>query len=551
MNTNLNYFKKFSSYKEELNDNNNVWSYTRVSSKKQFDTNGSIENQKIAAELYSNKHGYKITRTFGETYESAKGDFTRKEFKRLISEVKKAKKKPFAIMIYKMSRFSRTGANAIGLVSELINAHNVHLIEVSSNKDSSTPRGELDIIESLQYARKENIERLEFTLPGMTRHVRNGNWLGKAPRGYDHYGPRVKNPKFISGKQRLELNEEGKLIKKAWKWKLKGVTDSEIMTRLDKHGFKIIKQSLSAMWRNPFYCGIQTNSLLKGEAVKGNWKALVSLEDFRIINQILDGNNNTGYTKVKYCEDRPLQSHLYCGICGTKMTGYKAKKKYDYYKCQNKKCSCKDLNAKTPPKSFRTGLNDLFEDYLSQFCLDDKFVAVFREQMKLTINERNRESIELESSLNKQLKVLESKLENIERRYVLEGLSIGLYHKYKAELEDQIGAINREKQNLGLTISNLDKKIEKCIYITKNISDYWAYSGIENKLRVQKLVFPSGFVIDPLKRRYRTTEINSVFSIITSIVMGRGAKSKNSPSDLDDESCLVAGTGLEPVTFGL
>ena len=158
----LDYFKKFSSYKEEQNTNKNVWLYTRVSSKEQFETNGSIKNQKTAAAVLATNKSYEITNTFGGTYESAKGDFTRKEFKRLISEVKKAKQKPFAIMIYKMSRFSRTGASAIGLVSELINVHGVHLIEVSTNKDTTTPRGEHEIIESLQYARKENIERLRL-----------------------------------------------------------------------------------------------------------------------------------------------------------------------------------------------------------------------------------------------------------------------------------------------------------------------------------------------------------------------------------------------------
>ena len=548
---NLEYFKKYSSYKEEQNNNKNVWLYTRVSSKKQFDTNGSIENQKLAAELKAEEKKYTITRTFGDTYESAKGDFTRKEFKRLISEVSKAKKKPFAIMIYKMSRFSRTGANAIGLVSKLINTHNVHLIEVSTNKDSTTPRGELEIIESLQYARKENIERLEATLPGMTAHVKNGNLLGKAPRGYDHYGPRVKNPKFISGIQRLEINNEGKLLKKAWKWKFNGKPDYEIRKKLAKYGINISKQFISAMWRNPFYCGIQTNSLLKGGAVKGNWKPLITLEVFRVINETLEGNSNTGYTKSNFSIGRPLQSHLYCGNCDTKMTGYKAKKKYDYYKCQNKLCICKDLNANSTPKSFKTGLNDLFNEYITQFTLDIKYIEIFREQIKLTINSKNKEAAILEKSFNKQIIELKTKIDDIERRYVVEGMAIGLYMKYKAEFEDKIEVINREKSKLGLTISNLNKKIDRCVDVAKNVSNYWAFSPLEDKLRLQKLMFPSGIVIDPIKRQYRTTKVNSVFSIIASISSDRESKSKNAPSDSDDASCLVAGTGLEPVTFGL
>ena len=36
-----------------------------------------------------------------------------------------------------------------------------------------------------------------------------------------------------------------------------------------------------------------------------------------------------------------------------------------------------------------------------------------------------------------------------------------------------------------------------------------------------------------------------------SISRDNSGKSKNASPDLDDASCLVAGTGLEPVTFGL
>ncbi|WP_417364476.1 recombinase family protein [Galbibacter sp.] len=546
----LDYFKKYSSYKEEQNNNKNVWLYTRVSSKDQFETNGSIENQKNAANLLA-QNKYVITKTFGGTYESAKGDFTRKEFNRLISEVKKAKHKPFAILIYKMSRFSRTGGSAIGLVNKLINVHGVHLIEVSTNKDTTTPRGEYEIIESLQYARKENIERLEYTIPGMIAFLKKGNWLGKAPRGYDHYGDRVKNIEFKAESQKLEINYEGRLLKKAWKWKLKDIPDYKICKKLEALELIISKQSLSEMWRKPFYCGINTNSLLKGEAIKGNWKSIVSKEDFRIINDRLDGNRNTGYTKSKFCEDRPLQSDLYCGNCGTKMTGYKAKKKYDYYKCQNKSCTCRDMNAKSSKKSLRTGLNDLFEDYLSQYCLDRKFVEVFKAQMKLIIADKNKESIELESSLNKQLKELGVQKDNLERKYAFDNLKPELFDKFDKELTGKIEALNVEKSKLGISISNLNKKIEKCVEVTQNISDYWKHGSIENKVRVQKLVFPSGIVIDPKNLQYRTSEVNSVFSVISSIVIGKGAKSKNASSNLDDASRLVAGTGLEPVTFGL
>ena len=114
----LDYFKQFIAKDEtEINVNRAVWSYTRVSSKEQFEQNSSVDRQKDANRKYALDRGFSIVEEFGGTYESAKTDFTRKEFSRLIEKVKRSRKKPYAILVFKMSRFSRSGGNAIGLVS--------------------------------------------------------------------------------------------------------------------------------------------------------------------------------------------------------------------------------------------------------------------------------------------------------------------------------------------------------------------------------------------------------------------------------------------------
>jgi DNA invertase Pin-like site-specific DNA recombinase len=68
----LNDFKKYSKYKEKQDLNNVVWSYTRVSSKEQYENNSSLRNQKEKARIYSEENGYLIANEFGGTYESAK-----------------------------------------------------------------------------------------------------------------------------------------------------------------------------------------------------------------------------------------------------------------------------------------------------------------------------------------------------------------------------------------------------------------------------------------------------------------------------------------------
>jgi len=336
----LNSFKKFAKGGEKTKEvNRSVMIYTRVSSKEQA-TNYSLDNQEIAAVAYAKKYGYIITQKFGGTYESASGDFTRKEFSRLIKEVKKAKKKPFAILIFIMSRFSRTGGNAIAMASELVDGLGVNLIEVSTGDSTITERGKLEIYNKLLKAREETLNKLEVSIPGMTRFLEAGNWLGNVPKGYDHFGPRVNDINKVRKTQEIKLNGEGRLLQKAWEWKLSGDRDFIIKEKLKTLGFIFSKQQLSNIWKNPFYCGVCVHKMLNGKAVRGNWEKMVSEDDFMLVQEILSGNRQ-GYKQEKGNEARPLNGHVYCNECGSKMVGYEVKKKkLHYYKCQ----SCKGIS---------------------------------------------------------------------------------------------------------------------------------------------------------------------------------------------------------------
>ena len=55
------------------------------------------------------------------------------------------------------------------------------------------------------------------------------------------------------------------------------------------------------------------------------------------------------------------------------------------------------------------------------------------------------------------------------------------------------------------------------MFIVHTKQSYGASGSIENKVKLQKLLFPSGIVIEPVKRQYRTSKVNSVFSLILSI----------------------------------
>ena len=115
----LNEFKQFIRKKENIKivTNKIVWNYTRVSTSPQMD-NFSLENQEEAANKLAVERGYKIERTFGQRDESAASDDDRKEFNEFLSTLRKARVKPYAVLVWTMSRFSRTGGGGVGIYGQ-------------------------------------------------------------------------------------------------------------------------------------------------------------------------------------------------------------------------------------------------------------------------------------------------------------------------------------------------------------------------------------------------------------------------------------------------
>lgn len=547
---NLEAFKKYSTYREVQQVKEEVWSYTRVSSKEQFKSNNSLQNQQNYAKNFVTENGFKLAFEFGGTYESAKGDFTRKEFNNMIAEVRRAKKKPYAILIYKMSRFSRSGSGGISVVHELVDELGVHLIETYTGLSTATPRDKNLILSKLVEAERENIERLEITVPGMKNFLRAGNWLGNAPLGYDHHGPRVKDINRLSNEQKLILNEDGQLLKKAWKWKLEGMRDYEIIQKLTVLGLKITKQKLSDVWRKPFYCGVNTHRMLEGEAIQGNWEPMISKADFLRVQDILQ-NNNVGYQVTAINENRPLTGFITCSCCGNKLTSYEVKAKgLHYYTCQ-KKCEGSTMNAISSIRSVKAGMNDLFAELLVNYQLDENLLPAFKQQLSNTIAVFNAENSDEEKRLRKSVSMLEERKGMLEKKHIFEGLPKATYDKYLMEIERDIFEKNQELQKVGLKISNQNEVIEKCVSIGQSISKYWVSSEINMKLRIQKMVFPSGLVIDAKNRQYLTNDVNLVFKKIPVLSRETEEQKKDASSKIPDASCLVAGTRLERATFGL
>jgi site-specific DNA recombinase len=537
-------FGSFLKRKEvEVKQNNDVWIYTRVSTKDQ-DANYSLINQREAAHAYSKQMGYTITHQAGGTYESASGDYTRREFSELIKKVNLSRKRPFAILVYTMSRFSRTGGGGIALAYELVDKMKVNLIEVSSGKGTVTEEGKLEIYAGLINAKRENLDRLKVTRPGMVKFAMEGNRFGAAPRGYDLHGPRTGREGRWCAKQKLVINEVGRKLQLAWKWKIDGEIDRIISEKLAALGVDMTVKQLNEMWNKPFYCGINVSKLCDNP-VRGNWEPIVSQGDFLTLKRRREMARRLGKKQSKLPAHRPLQHFLRCSECNGLMTGYEVKdRKLHYYTCQE--CKGATMNAKTSYK--RTGAHELFQDLLAQYELPRALTTPFKYQLKRTYEILNQESTDHIKMLRVQLDQETEKLKLLSTKFIYEGLDKSIYDEFKRNHEAKILEIQNNIDETQVQISNIDNYLSASADILTNLCKYWAFDDLKIKQKIQKLVFPNGLVLDAKKGQYLTSEINSVFQIKSDLIRVAEEKKMDISNNFIEMSTLRADEGTRTPT---
>lgn len=528
-------FSRFAKQGSNLNvASNNCVIYTRVSTKEQSENNQSLETQKKYCEELSKKKALNIVEYFGGTYESAKDD-DRKEFNRMFKFILNKNNKINFIVVYSLDRFSRSGGNAINL-SEKLGRQGIQIISVTQQVETTTPSGKFQESMFMMFSKFDNDMRRDKTLTGMIEMLKNGFWPTKAPVGYSHVSGK-------KGAERIIINDKGVFIKKAFLWKAnEQLPNNEIILRLSKLGFEVSKQGLNEVLKNPFYCGILSHNLLKGEVVKSKHPAIVSEEIFLRANEI-KSSGHIGYKQSKVNENLPLKKFVKCDVCGTSYAGYlvKAKGLY-YYKCNRTGCKCND-NAQA--------MHEQFLNLLEKFHVEEKMISPMKQAMVSAFHKMCRQKTDESKLYRTHLKQIEDGVEKLEERFALGDIDRPMFEKFMAKYALEKTEIERSIGQTEINLSNLEKYIQFTLQLCSKLPSMWASGSIDQKIKLQNLIFPEGILYNREKRSYRTTRINSLFASIPLPARDSGKK-KNGPSKkFSAKSAWVAGARLELTTFGL
>lgn len=506
--------------------------YTRVSGKEQ-EEGYSLDTQKRECEEFASKNGYEIMGHFGGTYESAKND-ERKEFNRMLQFIKRSKTKVSYIVVYMLDRFSRSGANAI-YIKEQLKSQGIYIQSVKQPIDGSTSSGDFQQNIHMIFSHYDNQLRKERCMAGTREALMRGVWCAHTPIGYDKV--------VVNGETTLVVNSTGKLLRKAFYWKVnENLSSEQCRERLANLGLKVSHQKLSTIFRNPFYCGMISHNLLEGRLVEGKHEKLISKEIFLKVNEI-QNKNSYGYKQTPEQINVPLKVFVRCEKCGVGLTGYVVKRKnLWYYKCRSKGC-CVNKSSEA--------LNGLFESVLTDYTLDPQYAGLMAELLKTEFDERTRDNEETVRLLKEQYQEISRKLDRLEERFMSEEITKELYLKYAEKHKEEQVKIQRDLQQFELGSSNPEDCARLIVGYAQDLRKMWLSGDYVDRQKLQNYLFPAGIPYNKEKGLVRTNDYNSVFLWIAHKQGELGQKKCGIPSLNLDDAALVAGDGFEPTTFGL
>ena len=474
----------------------NCYIWTRVSTKYQEENGGSLDDQKCRCEKYAKDNGYIIKGYFGGTHESARTPGTL--IHQMISAVKKDKTVKY-IIVNQADRFSRNAGQAINILNDL-KTRDIIVVEASTGLDTSTPEGIMMMQFKLSLAQWDNTNRTNKFVSGRKHCMENGVWCGKRPFGYDKQGKSI-NATFT-------INATGKLIQKAFKWKLQGVDNFHIMDRLSAMGLNLSKQKLHKILTNPFYAGKIQSKFTAGVIVNGKHPALIPWTEFLRVQDILSGRTGV-YKHQKETPQFPLKRHIRCAYDGTPMTAYTVKKKkIDYYKCNEKGCR-NNISAKK--------VHTLYEELLNKYSIPVVLNKIFCKVIRDILTQSDIERQETLSVLKRQNSEIKNRIKACKVKYGSGDIDEDIYAVTMESLQDKLAKNELELSKVKENLSNHDKTIQNIASTCCMLGSLWRNAETELSEKIQNLLFPNGILWDKEKGDYRTIEENAALSLMKRI----------------------------------
>ncbi len=511
--------------------------YVRVSTDEQADRGYSQRNQEEMLRKYCDINAVEVRHVIYEDH-SAK-TFNRPQWKKLLADLKKHKNKTDLLLFTKWDRFSRNAGDAYQMISTLRKL-GVEPQAIEQPLDLSIPENKMMLAFYLAAPEVENDRRALNTFHGMRRARKEGRYMGIAPIGYIN---RVKEDgtKYIAFDQ-----PEASILKWAFEELSKGIFNTEQVLHMAKEkGLKAGKNHFWRAIRNPLYCGKIEVPKYKDEErtlVRGQHEALISEMLFYKVQDVLDGRSRKYLPKALSAKPFPLRGFFICPDCGKILTGSISKGRHKYYPYYHCSAGCRyRINSETA--------NAIFIQNLKKYVPIPEIKNIYANVIGDCYKEQIKDVLEEKTKIISQIKDYETRISNARDLLATKQIDPSDYREMKSDYGEMVRRLELKLSGIDDENKDIEELLKNGVENLMKLNEYYENGNWIESRDLLGSIFPENFTIS--ENGFRTARVNEVVHLIYSINRLIGLNKKGAKKKFSSLSQLVAGTGLEPVTFGL
>ncbi len=505
--------------------------YVRVSTDEQAEKGYSLSHQEERIRMYCQHQNIEIVGFYKEDH-SAK-TFNRPAFIQLLAFLKKRKAADLLLFL-KWDRFSRNAGDAYGMINQLSRL-GVEPQAIEQPLDLSVPENKIMLAFYLAAPEVENDRRSLNTIAGMRRALKEGRYCTTAPRGYRNTRDENNKPIIVPG-------NHAKIVQ----WIFESVgnrlhSPRDVWRLAAKKGFKINRNNIYYLLRNPIYMGRIIVPAYKDEDVKlvrGIHEPLVSEKLFYDVQYVLNGKKRTMPTVCKAKEELPLRNFLKCPECGRNLSGSASSGnggKYFYYHCFS---PCK--------VRFKAEIvNEKFLDALDTITANDQVVRLYEKILGLapsTAEEKGSGKGAVEALIEKH----QHRIANAQQLMLDGEISAADYRAIKSRYEPEIQNLQQTQVQNAEANKSVTKHWRGAMKLLKYLRYYYEKAALPVKQMLIGSIISEKMVFE--KNNYRTIPWVNVIPLICRPGAGFGEKEKGLTSKFRSQPyrCPRKGSNLGP-----
>ena len=453
----------------------------RVSSREQEREGFSLEVQEEGLERYAAQAGGEIVKFFKIAETASKGE-QRKTFRELIAY---AKKNAFALdglLFYKVDRASRNLFDYVEL-ERLESEYNLPFISVSQPTEN-TPAGRMmrRTLANMAsfYTEQQSVDVRE----GLSRRVREGWFVGKAPYGYRNIRK--------DGRGVVEVDQEAAAnVKRIYQLYAYENMTLDVVTEQMNSESRVFRLSQPNFPRGSIYNILRDRSYLgeipyKGEWYPGKQEPLIDRATWDRVQALLGGSIYHA-TTLTYAGQ-----FMTCGHCGHPITGESIKRKrkdggvnyHVYYRCAQ-------YTKKDHPR-IRVKEVDIEAQVLALFdkmkVEDESVRDWFRMVLASQTRDAQADSRAQRQELTRQETLIIQQQDRLLNMRLAEDIDQELFAKKHKELRDRLASIKLQLDVLDRSHDETAELAAKVFELSQTLREQWLNADYTTKRRLLEIV---------------------------------------------------------------